>query len=345
MKKIPTIKSIWSMTCLLGAYLLLSNLTACGLWVGNPKPKDDEQPQPTPTKLVSLPLIAPPVKAATPAGFIGANGLHLTLPTDEFKNRFFATGPTSIFEILNRIDARIAGINTRSKEGDYDCLNQVPTEYTLSPFGQAVTFYAQCYEQMDPDSPQDSKLVQFGQHEGKTYLYYAVGQERAAVIATPQEGSDDSFQIQAWIGVGYLNSDSCGSFEKCSYGVIQLNANSSSRSFEMAVAGLGFGYCGAQLKSNSERVYAIGSTDGPSCQAPDTLCVAAADLTQTDACTDLTAFELPALGRTAVSGGASYDASRYPDAPSIILNGESDDSLHFGPTIPTEGVGKFDLKE
>ena len=51
-----------------------------------------------------------------------------------------------------------------------------------------------------------------------------------------------------------------------------------------------------------------------------------------------------ALGRRATSGpNGSFGASAYPGAPDnqIVLDGTPTDSLGFGPSAPTPGVGDF----
>jgi hypothetical protein len=250
---------------------LATSVQACGLWVGNPKPKPAPQGGDTPT--LALPLVTPPVRAATPKALRdvadAAPGLSLTLPAADFKSRFFGSGPTSIFAILESIDERLSGYNARSAGTAFDCLQQEPVAYIMAPLGQEVTFYAQCYELLSDAGDADPKLIQFGQKDGKTYLYMAVGQRRAAVIATPVAGGD-AYQVQAWLGVGYLNDATCGTsgtFDGCSYGLIELEADASRASFEMAVAGIGFGYCGAQLRSDGQAVFGEGSLDGPECSA------------------------------------------------------------------------------
>ena len=54
----------------------------------------------------------------------------------------------------------------------------------------------------------------------------------------------------------------------------------------MAVAGVGIGYCGAQLRADENRVYIKGSArPGPTCDSTDDVCVLASDVTVTSTCT------------------------------------------------------------
>ncbi len=158
--------------------------------------------------------------------------------------------------------------------------------------------------------------------------------------------------VEAWIAIGANNASSgmtCGhisAWDDCSYGVIHLFANSQTSMFEMAVAGVGFGYCGAQFDSDGTTVYGIGSPDmGTTCNGPYTACVAASDISTPATCgASLTTFSIPALGRASTSGPNTTDgASLYPSdgGGSILLNGTPSDSMNFGPTTPTPGVGSL----
>lgn len=304
-----------------------------------------EDNNPSIIALNNLPLLAPQVRGVTPSGLLNDASLQLmNMSSLEIKNRFFSGGPTDILGILSTIDERIKGINARSQAQQPSCLSQEPVAYSLDVFGQAVEFYGQCFELYSGSTPNNPSMVQFATVNGATYLYFSIGQQRVAAIATPVPGAMDKYSVKAWIGIGYLNETSCGdsaSFDGCSYGAIQLETDASNETFEMAVAGIGFGYCGAQLKSNGKHIFVTGSVDSQGCQATETMCVAAADLTQADGCADLQEFNVPALGRDVASGSAEHEASKYPAAPNVILSGESTDSLNFGPLEPTANVGDF----
>jgi hypothetical protein len=335
----------------------------------------------------NLPLVTPPVRAAAPVGFGGDGArtlrsragfgptVHVTsLDSSDIRERFFTSGPTNIFALLAAIDDRIAGLNAQAAERSEPCLDQEPIAYTITPFGSSITLYAQCFQSIGSSGAGDPGLIQFGQRDGLTYYYAANGAERMAAILTPlgstpppgDAGADartvgpgaGTYSVEAWTGVGYLNTTACGDhsgFDDCSYGVIRLSADSSRSSFEMAVAGIGFGYCGAQLRSDGTSVYGVGSGDmATTCAPRDTFCVAARDVATPSMCEPPPMFALPALGRVTSTGpnaggpgahtaDAVWAASQYPGGAdnTIMLDGTASDSLQFGPVSPTPGVGAF----
>ena len=334
----------------------------------------------------SFPLVTPPVKAAAPLALRGGSFAQTggfvatdapTISATDVKSRFFDAGPTNVYGILGAIDQRISELANGG--ATHPCLDQEPVAFTVTPFGHSVTMYAQCYELMG-GSAGDPGLVQFGQKDGITYYYAAMGPAWTAAVLTPTthatsgdagadasaDGGDDagadaaatSYTVHAWSGVGYNNATSCGdksAYDGCSYGAIELQADPSTHTFEIAVAGIGFGYCGAQLQSDGTSVFATGSIDMGTCTSVGTVCVAASDLTSAGTCDGLENFAIPPMGRTSSrgphSGGPGNDAgpdgmwspSRYPgdSADTITLDGTSTDSLHFGPTEPTAGATKF----
>jgi len=301
---------------------------------------------------LELPLVTPPVKAATPAGFQDSRSLtHVasrTLDTADFKSRFFTSGPTNIFSILTTIDDRITELNTRSLTSTSTCLTATPVEYTITAWGNSVTMYAQCYEVLTGATTADPKLIQWGTKDTKVYLYMAVGAQRVAAIVTPSVASPGDYKVEAYIAVGYTNS-SCGSgsWDGCSYGVMQLMADSANSNFEITVAGMGFGFCGAHIKSDGTNVYGQGSTDMAStCNAIDDVCVLASDLVTAGSCTGLTSYDLTSLGRNANTttgvAQATWAATQFPSSGgNVTLDGTTTDDLNFGPTTPTTGVTAF----
>ncbi len=281
---------------------------------------------------VDLPLVSPPVRAATPAGFGGVAartapaGLDAVLSASDIRDRFFnpAGGPTEVFGILGSVDARIAEVNAA---GDRPCLAQEPVAFMLGMFGEDVPFVAQCYRSFGA-----SGFMMFGRANDETYLYVTGG---AARLAARIAGAGD--HVDTWYGVGYTN-DSCGGFDHCSYAATRISATPATRGFEMTVAGIGVGFCGVQLASDGTTIYAEGSTDmGATCNAAATGCVDATSLADATGCA--TSFTLPPLGRRA---GVSFGASAYPSDPDVTLDGTATDSLGFGPTAPLAGVGNFD---
>lgn len=316
-----------------------------------------------------LPLITPPVKAATPPALGGTGvrvqaarrelgevwGQELALDSVDIKQRFFTAGPTSVFQILGMLDMRITEINQRVQSSEPACLRHEPIAYTLSPFGQSVTFYAQCVESMSAPGASAPAFLQFGRKDGVSYLFIAGGAQHVAARLTPAAATDAGatearWRVDVWIGVGHDNVTRCGTasqgFECGSYGVIELHTDETRLALELTAAGTGFGYCGAQLKSDGARVYTRGSLDmGATCLDTSTLCVEASDLTTPASCESaITTFATPALGRKAFTGKSQgFGASLYPGGASnqVTLDGTSADSLRFGPTSPTSGVAAF----
>lgn len=292
----------------------------------------------------TMPLVTPPVRAATPAGFTARGVAGRALSSSDFRSRFFSAGPTNIFGILTDIDSRITGINSRTTPTTA-CSSTTPVAYTINPWGQTVTMYAQCYENVG------TGLIQWGVKDRVTYLYVAIGATRSAIQITPHATLPDKYQVKAWISLGFTNTTcgTAGTWDGCSYGVMEIAADNSVNTFDFSVAGMGFGYCGAQLKSDGTNVYSKGSADGVggACNAVDTLCVLASDITTPGTCASTT-FTVSELGRKAVASspttvlaGAMHQASTHPAVPNVTLNGTSTDDINFGPTTPTAGVTAF----
>jgi hypothetical protein len=295
----------------------------------------------------AIPLIAPPVREATPAGFDGGRARLLGAPgftAQAFRDRFFMGGPTDVQGLLTSVDDRIAEVNTMAMAMAPACADLEPVEYELTPWGQSEPFYAQCYRMTGTPTAVDPAFMQFGQKDGFDYLYVAGGAARLAARVRAIEGTD-GFDVMLWYGVGYDNGETCGdppAFDGCSYGVTQLHADSSAGLFEIAVAGIGVGFCGIRLTSDQVAIYGEGSSDmGETCNEPATMCVDAVDLETPSSCEPAPVLELPAIGRLAASGSHESGASTYPEVPNILLDGTTGDSLHFGPEAPTEGVGEF----
>jgi hypothetical protein len=202
---------------------------------------------------------------------------------------------------------------------------------------------------MTPSYTGDPAFIQFGVQNGVTYIYAANGAEWEAAILTPISGSTGQYSVQAWIGLGYANVPGCSStWDGCSYAAMELLANQGTHTFELAVAGIGIGYCGAQLKSDGTNIWAQGSSDmGTVCQMTDTLCVLASDATTAGTCAPpLTSFALNPMGRESAPSTASmvvgsWGPSNYPSTPNVLFNGTATDAIHFGPASPTLGVGNI----
>jgi hypothetical protein len=311
-----------------------------------------------------IPAVTPIVKAAAPTGLKGslsasilkflssdAYAVASNLSVSDFQSRFFTTGPTAILNtILPNIDTIISAINSQTARNDSPCLTQAPVSYTIHPFGQSVTMYAQCYTQNTGQYSGDPGFVQFGTKDGVNYIYSAEGAEWQALIVTPISGSNGKYSVTGYIGLGYSNTAGCSStWDGCSYGGMEISANSATQTFELAVAGMGFGYCGAQLSSDGTHIYATGSVDmGTSCLGVGTLCVEAGDGQTSATCTAAEqTFALTPIGRQSTASTAplvsgNWGASAYPaSGANLLFDGSSADDIHFGPTSPTSGVGSI----
>ncbi|HEX7703361.1 MAG TPA: hypothetical protein VF403_21625 [Kofleriaceae bacterium] len=282
---------------------------------------------------VELSLISPPVRAATPPALQSASRTqHVDdgLSASDLHDRFFSgAGPTDVMQLIGSVDDRITEINGA---GPSPCFDAAPVDVMIMPAGQSIVLPAQCMRMFGSDG-----FMQFAVVDGATSIYAAVGQARFAAIVTPDD------VVDAWYGVGYQNATSCGgSFDGCSYGLTELHANATSHAFELAVAGIGEGYCGAQLQSDGTSIYAVGSLDmGETCRDTSTLCVSASDLTMPGTCASAPIMQTTAVGRHAGGGAHMFGASTYPAMPNVTLDGSETDSLHFGPSAPSDGVASF----
>jgi hypothetical protein len=300
-------------------------------------------------------LIAPPVRAAVPSGFrtaahvAGRAAADAGISATEFRDRFFnpAGGPTEVFRILEGVDARLGEVNGAASDRPRPCLEQAPVPYTLSVFGHDIPFVAQCYLRFGAASPgEPAAFMQFGKLDGVTYLFITGGAARLAARIAPVPGTA-GVEVDAWYGVGYTNA-TCGSdgtFDGCSYAATQIHGDPTTRAFEMAVAGIGVGFCGISMRSDGAAIYGAGSADmGATCRDQGTLCVSAGDLSPaTGPCDAIMSFDVPAIGRKEGAGAHVFGESHYPAIPNITLDGTPTDSLGFGPaTAPTDGVGDFD---
>ncbi len=282
---------------------------------------------------VILPLIGPPVRAATPPALGGTASssapltLRQPLDSNDVKTRFFTSGPTNVFRILDDIDSRLTDVNAQLAGTTGGCSSQDPVAFNLNVLGENVPFFAQCFVRIGSD------FLQFAQKDEVTYLFSTVGAGPLAARIEPVQGAANQYTVRAWIGIAD------GATSGGSYGLITLQAHSGTRTLEMAVAGLGFGYCGAQLKSSATQIYFTGSPDmGSSCEPNTNACVAANDISTLQTCEPaVTQFAITPLGRLAAGTSA---ASQYPGAPGNQVNVEktATDSVHFGPTSPTSGA-------
>ena len=296
----------------------------------------------------NLPLVKPPVQEATPEGLLtGSTSLTASGMAEEIKSRFFTAGPTFIMGILQKIDDEINDMNSHSANTDTPCVNQAPVAYTVTVFGQPVTMYASCYDKLGDGSSLNPDFWQVGVKDGVTYLYFTAFANRIMAIVTPASGAAGKYHVKGWLGMGYenmpggvTNCPNGNKWDSCSYGAIEIDADSSADKFEIASAGIGFGFYGVQLKSDGINMYAKGSwANNPDGQVVVDLCMKASDATTAATCTDAQKqFTLPPIGTKAAQGANGHPASQYPDPPNITLDGTSTDSIHFGPLVPADGA-------
>jgi len=290
-----------------------------------------------------LPRITPIVRAALPPGLGGTapQGVAPILNTSDIKGRFFeGNGPTDIFRILMGVDGLIDDINQRTG----DCMTQTPVAYTVEAWGQTLTVYAQCLLDMHAPEGSPPSFTQFGKApDGTTWINVAIAGSSLLAQLTPSTTATGEYAVHTWLTIP-VNTLDCSTSTRGSYGVVEIIADESTAAFEMAVAGTGFGYCGAQLKSDGTSVYIKGSPDsGSNCGAIDSTCGAASDVSMPATCgTSTTDFALTPLGRIAVSscnvGGSQYPAS----GNTVDVSGTATDSVQtFQLTAPTPGVGSI----
>jgi|JI10StandDraft_1071094.scaffolds.fasta_scaffold183552_3 hypothetical protein len=280
------------------------------------------------TEEFSITKLKPPVQEAAGAGLTGSTtGL---LDANNFQDRFFSAGPTNILTILGNLDSRLAEIETRASESvdSGACLDNTPTEVSISVYGETFNLQLQCYDDLSGDG-----LLAFGKKGDTWYLYEKVGAVVTAASATTLP--DDKVSVEIYGGVGLSNGTE---WSNMSYGGYHLIANNADLTLEMTAGGIGFGFCGVHLKSDGTNVYLNGSEDGVGfgCQATDEICVQNADLGATGSCNSIgvSSFELTGLGRIATTtfDANPVDASDYPSSPNLTLDGTNTDSIHFGPS-------------
>jgi hypothetical protein len=143
----------------------------------------------TPAYTATMPLIKPPVAAATPAALkTGSAGLSRrrrlsSLSVAHVRDRFFDPegGPSNLFVILQSVDDRVAGINSRASTTFGECLNATATNYSIRQWvGANVTMYAQCAETIDGRT---DWFDLFAVKNRTAYLYTHVGDATVAAIA------------------------------------------------------------------------------------------------------------------------------------------------------------------
>jgi hypothetical protein len=333
----------------------------------------DAGPALAPT-VIDMPSLEEVIRDSAPSAFVMdatafAEGLATTTDTldqGEFKARFFGNaGPTNAISIMHNVDARLSFFRSTASDNIHvPCADLTPVPYKVAPYDQ-MTLYGQCFQKLfysndpnDPNSPRTPNgLIIWGQKDGNTYLYVHGDVGGVAAIAkaagpAPADGGVQHYSAEIWASIGANNASQFGKWCGGSYGVMHIQGNSATSSFEMAVAGLNLGFCGAQIRSDGMNVYGEGSVDGPTCGGRGTVCFSAANLTKGGVCdTTLTTFKLTPLGRKAVtdcSGDPNNPPgpSLYPSIPSdnTVLDGSDGDDVHWGPTTtPPTGTMEYSI--
>jgi hypothetical protein len=285
---------------------------------------------------LGMPKVEPPVERNVPKGMQGAavgllDGAESPLQT--LKSRFFALGPTSIFERLSKIDERLTELNARS-EGMSDvpaCLDAEPKLWDQPaelPSSEAFPIYLQCQEQLSGQL----KLA-FGAKDDFAYLVEIQNHDGSGMgpkVATLVRAKKDGSATEAWITMQYF--DSSRTTAATDFFFLGLKADDASRGFEFSVGGSGPGIgvdCGVRVRSDGAHVYGAGifashgdrgvedcsggGTGSSSSGSPAVeLCVDATNLQNADgaSCSSINSFTLPSLTYQGLSasGKATSDA-------------------------------------
>lgn len=285
---------------------------------------------------ISISRVQPPVKDTAGAAMTSA-ALRMRLErfTPQSANleiaiqeRFFSTGPTDVLNILADVDSRLAGIETQAKSAS-KCLDNTPTDVTLTLFGEPQTFSFQCFETVG------NGVIAFGKKDTTWSIYVMIG--AGPIAAKSTDLGDGKTSVEVWGAVGTTNTPT---WDSMSYVGFHISANNQTGDLEMTMGGMGVGFCGVTLKADGTNMYAYGSTDsGSSCDAIASSCVLMTDLISSGTCgnIDQTHFALTGLGRASVTGTgtgnipATWGASPYPvSGPTLTLNGTASDMTAFG---------------
>lgn len=141
-----------------------------------------------------LPEIKPPIENSLPVGLKlessrrmlngGPNEFSFEL---EIKNRFFSnTGPTSLYSLVDDVDARIKSINDRSVDGK-PCLDMTPQNVNLTNWpSENIEMWFQCYEMLSPSGI----MIMFGKKDDKVYFYEKGPVTSLAAIIQLQEDEE-----------------------------------------------------------------------------------------------------------------------------------------------------------
>jgi hypothetical protein len=311
------------------------------------------------TTVIVLPYVTPPVASAAPTVFVvsistqsnpskfatlskrfraQSTGLNPQTVIDRFFNP--TGGPSNLFGILKDVDGRVRGINGRLGNEFAACMASTPKAYNLTTWGLNTTFYAQCSETWSGPQGQTTTtgFDEWAIKGPNFYLFEGGGETHVAAILYNFNKTGGPDLVRVWYSVGCINRNG-------SHGVVEILARPKEGVFEMTAAGGGLGFCGAQIKSNNATMNITGSEDMGTCGEIETVCVSAADISQTANCTgDVNVFQLRPLGRMnySITGvGCTHPPcdngpSKYPGdvKGNVYLTGTGLDDTFFGPAHP-----------
>lgn len=120
-----------------------------------------------------IPQLKPPVENSTPQGLKEEQTRRVLQQDADFsfsaqvKDRFFSgMGPTSVYDLLNRVDTRTREINERSRDSQKECLTLDPVEVDIPGWpGEDLTMWMQCYDEFE------TIKMMFGKKDDTIYLY------------------------------------------------------------------------------------------------------------------------------------------------------------------------------
>ena len=300
----------------------------------------------------SLPALKPPVQASAPRALDATRTkLRLSaLSVDEITERFFNPdgGPANLYNLLDSVDGRIQGVNTRWSLFAA-CINSTSyTNVSLAAWTGDVVLKVSCAEQWESlnnftgfilfsrTALNDTHYV-FDIYERGPETAVAARSSYHAVLVneTTREIANLTVdRVELWYSVGLSNLNG-------SHGVVHLLALPTEGVFEMAVAGNGLGFCGAHLRAEGSVLFSTGSADmGATCSATDTLCssVNSTESTSGVNCSGVT-YALTPLGRGPYTGpsGTPLGGSAYANNTIVLRANGTDDTL-FGPATLPDGL-------
>ena len=122
----------------------------------------------------SIPELKPPVEHSAPEIFKLSDRRALNshpydfLLENELKQRFFTgEGPSSIYGLLDSVDARTQSLNQRGLENEPQCIGLDPVNITIDDWPlENLHIWVQCYEILNSDY-----ILMFGRKDNVVYLY------------------------------------------------------------------------------------------------------------------------------------------------------------------------------